>query len=124
MAAALLRESTARRFRTLSHPARLRLIELLARGGKSVSELAEMTGLPADTVSKHLRVLASVNVVKRSQQGNYARYTMRDPELHKLVAFGYRGVMREAQRLQSLAELVPGRSDGNDVSAEGASKVV
>jgi DNA-binding transcriptional ArsR family regulator len=105
MAAALVRESTARRFRALSHPARLRIIELLARGSKSVSDLAQLTRLPADTVSKHLRVLASVNVVGRSQQGNFARYALRDPELQRLVALGYRGVMREVQRLQSVAEL-------------------
>lgn len=128
MAPALLRESTARRFKALSHPARLRLIELLARGSKSVSELARMTGLPADTVSKHLRALAAVHVVRRSQQGNFASYAMRDPELQRLVAFAYRGVMREAQRLQRVAALAgkspaeSGRGDGEDVHAQGTSE--
>ncbi len=127
VAAALVRESTARRFRALGHPARLRIIELLARGDRSVSELAHLTRLPADTVSKHLRALASVNVVGRSQQGNFARYALRDPELHRLVAFGYRGVMREVQRLQSVAELgqkhdTDEQRAERDAQAEGASR--
>lgn len=128
IAAALLRESAARRFRTLGHPVRLRIIELLARGNRTVSELAQLTRLPADTVSKHLRALAGVNVVRRSQQGNFARYALCDPELHRLVALGYRGVMREVQRMQSVAEL--GRQHGAggerrvepDARAEGASR--
>lgn len=127
-AAALVRESTARRFKALSHPVRLRIIELLARGNRSVSDLAQLTRLPADSVSKHLRVLASVNVVGRSQQGNFARYTLRDPELHRLVALGYSGVIREVQRLQSVAELGRrhGTGDGRaerGAQAKGASRV-
>jgi ArsR family transcriptional regulator len=50
-------------FRALGHPARLWIIELLGHRKCSVSELAQETGLPADTMSKHLRALAAVNIV-------------------------------------------------------------
>jgi DNA-binding transcriptional ArsR family regulator len=112
LAPAVLRESAARRFKALSHPVRLRLIELLARGGKSVTELAQITGVRADTVSKHLQALAAVNIVTRSQHGNFARYSMAEPEAQRLVALGYRAVMREAAQLQTLAELA-GKPSGN-----------
>jgi DNA-binding transcriptional ArsR family regulator len=115
LAPGVLRESAARRFKALSHPVRLRLIELLARGGKSVSELAQITGVRADTVSKHLQTLAAVNIVRRCQQGNFARYSMGEPEVQRLVALGYRAVMREAAQLHTLAELAGKPSDDGHV---------
>ena len=104
-AADLLRESAARLFRALGHPARLLIIELLGGHQRSVSELAEQTGLPADTVSKHLRALAAVRVVRRSQEGNFARYSLRNPAFYRLVGFAYRTVTQEIERLQAVAAL-------------------
>jgi ArsR family transcriptional regulator len=124
-AADLLRESAARLFRALGHPARLLIIELLGGHQRSVSELAEQTELPADTVSKHLRALAAVRVVRRSQQGNFAHYSLRNPAFYRMVGFAYRIVTQEIERLQAVAELarrsagrLVGRGEQRDAGEE------
>lgn len=114
-AAGVLREATARLFRALGHPVRLRIIELLGSGDRSVSELAAITGCSADTVSKHLQALASVHIVNRSQEGNFARYSLRESAFYRLVGFAFRTVTREIERLHSVADLAMrsvGREDG------------
>jgi ArsR family transcriptional regulator len=104
-AAGVLRESTAQMFRALGHPVRLWIIELLGNRERSVSELAEETGLPTDTMSKHLRALAAVSIVRRSQAGNFARYSLRGSASYRLVGLGNSVVTSEIKRLQSLAYL-------------------
>jgi DNA-binding transcriptional ArsR family regulator len=91
--------------RVLGHPARLQLIELLAREDFTVTQLARHSGLTADSVSKHLRELASVQLVTRRQDGNFARYSLPDRDVAKLVAMAYRTIALEAQRKQTIAEL-------------------
>jgi DNA-binding transcriptional ArsR family regulator len=104
-AVGVLRESTAQMFRALGHPARLWIIELLGHRKCSVSELAQETGLPADTMSKHLRALAAVNIVRRSQAGNFAQYSLRQSASYRLVGLAHSMVTSEIKRLQSVAYL-------------------
>ncbi len=104
-AAGALREATARLFRALGHPVRLRIIELLGNGDRSVSELAAIIGCSADAVSKHLQALASVHIVSRSQEGNFARYSLRESAFYRLVGFAFRTVTREIERMHSVADL-------------------
>lgn len=63
-----------------------------------------------DAVSKHLRALAEVRILERSQQGNFAVYAIGDGDAARLVALAYRGVLREIKRLQEAAELTEERS--------------
>lgn len=103
----VLRDTAAQRLRVLGHPVRLHLVELLWRESATVTDLAAHVGLSADAVSKHLRELATIQAVTREQQGNYARYSLTDPDLAKLVALGYRSVVRDARRQQAITRLAP-----------------
>ena len=61
----------AERFRVLSDPLRLRLLNALSAGEKSVAELVDATGASQANVSKHLGVLARAGLVSRRKAGLY-----------------------------------------------------
>ncbi len=57
LAPTFVRSAAADRLKALGHHDRLRIVEALAAGPKNVSEIAAAVGMPAGTVSRHLRVL-------------------------------------------------------------------
>ena len=58
-------EQIAERFRVLAEPNRLRILNLLLTGERTVSDLVEETGLTQANVSKHLGLLRSSQFVER-----------------------------------------------------------
>ena len=66
-------------FRALSEPSRLRLVQALQSGERSVSELVAVSETTQSNVSKHLRVLQDVGLVARRQEGSTVYYRVADP---------------------------------------------
>lgn len=62
--------------RTLAHPERLRIIEVLESGPLSVGELTTAVGRPQATVSQHLMRLRAHGLVRAERQGREARYAI------------------------------------------------
>jgi DNA-binding transcriptional ArsR family regulator len=73
-------------FRALAHPIRIRLLEELEAGDRTVQELQEALGLDQPSVSQQLAVLRSKNLVAANKSGTSVRYSVRDPLVHKLLA--------------------------------------
>jgi DNA-binding transcriptional ArsR family regulator len=74
----------AERFRVLGGPLRLRLLQNLEQGEISVSALAEQIGSTQPNVSKHLKVLQDVGLIKRRQAGTTAYYSVADEMVFEL----------------------------------------
>jgi DNA-binding transcriptional ArsR family regulator len=73
-------DRVSERFRLLSDPSRLRLINELHVGGElSVGELVERSGLAYATVSKHLALLRAHGSLQRRREGTRIYYTIVDP---------------------------------------------
>lgn len=72
-------------FRALAHPARIRILEALIRGERSVQELQEALGLEQPVVSQQLAVLRAKNIVAARKEGTTVRYTVRDALLGNLL---------------------------------------
>jgi ArsR family transcriptional regulator len=74
-------ETTARLFRALGDPARVRIVNLLATSDEPVCvcELTEPLGLSQPTVSHHLKKLTEAGLLAREKQGVWAYYTI-EPE--------------------------------------------
>jgi DNA-binding transcriptional ArsR family regulator len=68
----------AERFKALGEPARLRLLNALRAGEKTVTELMEATGLGQANVSKHLQLLHFMGFVTRRKRGLNVHYTLAD----------------------------------------------
>ncbi len=65
--------------RTLAHPERLRLVESLEHGPRSVGELTESLRRPQATVSQHLMRLRAHGLVKADRRGREVRYAIAQP---------------------------------------------
>lgn len=76
-----LLELVAERFKALSEPARLRLLDALRGGERTVSELMEGTGLGQANVSKHLQMLHALGFVERRKEGLYVYYRLASEEV-------------------------------------------
>ena len=57
----------------LADPARLRVVEVLSRSPRRAGDLAEEVGVPAPTMSKHLRVLLAAGIVADERGAHDAR---------------------------------------------------
>ena len=98
----------ARFFRALAHPVRIRLLEVLVRGDRSVQELQEALGLEQPVVSQQLAVLRSNGIVSSRKEGASVRYAIRDPLVGTLLdtarqifnnhLSGTRDLLRQLQR--------------------------
>jgi DNA-binding transcriptional ArsR family regulator len=71
-------------FQALSEPARLRLLNLLRDGERSVGELAEATGYSAANISRHLALLAQHGLLSREVRGTSVFYAIADPAVYDL----------------------------------------
>lgn len=66
-------------FKALGHPARLFIVEELARGERCVCELVKLVGTDFSTVSKHLALLKKAGVVQDDKRGKMVYYTLKVP---------------------------------------------
>ena len=74
----------ANRFKILSEPLRLQILQLLQNGEKSVMELTDLLQTSQPNVSKHLKILQNSGLVKRRQTGNTAFYAIADESIFTL----------------------------------------
>ena len=97
-------ELIARRFRVLSEPMRIRLLDVLRDGGATVAELREATGSSQQNVSKHLGVLLQSGIVARRKEGNFARYEIADDSVFALCDQVCGGLRRQLEEIEALLE--------------------
>ena len=74
----------AERFRALSEPTRIRLLDELREGEATVLELTELIGTTQQNVSKHLGFLQRSGIVARRKQGNFSYYRIVDESVYAL----------------------------------------
>lgn len=73
-------------FRALAHPIRIRILEILSGGDRSVQELQQALDLEQPIVSQQLAVLRAKNIVTPQKVGTTVRYALSDPLVTKLLA--------------------------------------
>ena len=65
-------------FDALGDPHRRAIVELLARGDRSVQELADELPISRPAVSRHLRLLKEAGLVSARAEGTRRRYSLHD----------------------------------------------
>ncbi len=88
-AQAPLYEIKANLFKALSHPYRVRLLEILCETPdepRQVSELIAVTGLEASHLSQHLAVLRRHGVACAERRGSAVYYRIAHPKVAELLA--------------------------------------
>jgi DNA-binding transcriptional ArsR family regulator len=79
-------EEAAECLKTLAHPHRLRMIQMLLRGRYMVGELAEACGIPSHMASEHLRLMQRCGLLKSEKEGRKAYYQITEPHLANIMA--------------------------------------
>ncbi|MGZ5477473.1 MAG: ArsR/SmtB family transcription factor, partial [Thermoanaerobaculia bacterium] len=77
-------EMIAARFRILGEPLRVRIIQELEAGEKTVSQLVEAVGSTQPNVSKHLRLMQEAGIIGRRQEGNLVYCYVSDESVLRL----------------------------------------
>jgi len=72
-------------FKTLAHPARIRVLELLRDGERSVGELIPEVGLEASHLSQQLGILRRANILKARKDGSTVLYSVTDNRIFELL---------------------------------------
>lgn len=72
-------------FKALAHPLRIRILELLSEGDKSVNEIQALLNSNGSQVSQQLSVLRSKNIVVGTKNGKNVIYSLRDPSITNLL---------------------------------------
>jgi DNA-binding transcriptional ArsR family regulator len=72
-------------FKALAHPLRIRTVDELRRGEVGVNELCARMDVEQSTLSQQLAVLRSRNIVVGRKEGQSVLYSVRDPEIFKLL---------------------------------------
>jgi DNA-binding transcriptional ArsR family regulator len=96
-------ELVAARFRTLGEPQRLRILQVLETGEKSVSEVMECVGGQQSNTSRHLQTLFDAGLVARRRSGSSVLYSISDPTVFRLCAIVCHSAEEEVSR--KLSEL-------------------
>lgn len=79
-------EAKAELFKALAHPARVRVLELLAEGDCTIGELAAGTGLELSHLSQQVTVLRKAGVVDSRRVRSTVICSLRDPQTAQLLA--------------------------------------
>ena len=72
-------------FKTIGHPARIRILELLADQEQSVGELMPQLGLESSHLSQQLAVLRRTGMVVARKQGNSVIYSIASEDMAELL---------------------------------------
>ncbi len=78
------RAVAALRFRALGDETRLRLLELLTAGERTVADLMAATALGQSLVSHHLRTLRGAGLVTTRREGRWIFYSTNQPAIESV----------------------------------------
>jgi DNA-binding transcriptional ArsR family regulator len=106
-------------FKTLAHPARIRVLELLRGGERSVGELIPDVGLEPSHLSQQLAVLRRANLVQTRKEGSSVLYSVTDQHIFELLEVaktiltgslaGTRDLLAELDTLKFVDRTAPAR---------------
>ncbi len=72
--------------KTLAHPVRLRIVQLLLHGRYSVGELAEDCNIPDNVASEHLRLMQRCGFFTSQREGRRVYYQVAEPHLENIMS--------------------------------------
>jgi ArsR family transcriptional regulator len=79
-------ELKATMFRAMAHPPRIRILETLSAGERSVSDLQPEIGIESSHLSQQLGVLRRAGLVSSRKEGQSVYYSLKDPLIADLLA--------------------------------------
>ncbi|HEY6001149.1 MAG TPA: metalloregulator ArsR/SmtB family transcription factor [bacterium] len=78
-------ERAAEVLKTVAHPVRLRIVEILESGERSVTELKDLLGVTQPLTSQHLSQMRVRGVLGCRREGAQVYYSIADPGVVKVI---------------------------------------
>lgn len=78
-------EQAASCLRTLAHPHRLRMVQMMLEGRYTVGELAEASEIPSHFASEHLRLMKHCGLLTSEREGRRVYYRVAEPHLQGII---------------------------------------
>src|SRR5258705_10045160 len=85
-----LYQAKAEFFKTLGHPARIRVLELLSERQHAVAELLDEVAIEATSMSQQLAVLRKAGLVVARKEGSAVYYSLTSPRVAELLTVARR----------------------------------
>jgi DNA-binding transcriptional ArsR family regulator len=103
-------------FKSMGHPARILVLEMLVNGPETVSNLRDCTGLEASNLSQHLGILRRQRLIVPSRKDGRLFYELTSPEVREVLeaARGLLGAILDVGVLRQPS----GGPDGNGSNAD------
>ena len=79
-------QQAAECLKTLAHPVRLKMVQLMLRERYTVGELAEECEVPQNVASEHLRLMQRCGFLGREKEGRRTYYEVIEPHLESIMA--------------------------------------
>jgi len=89
--------------KSLGHPLRLQIVDLLNKGDSSASDLIAAIGISKGSLSKHMSLLTHGGIVESRREGRQIFYRLTDPEIHKACAIMRSILYRRLKKGEKLA---------------------
>lgn len=100
----MLQGFKAELFKALGHPVRIRILELLRDGERSVSDLQVELDVEMSSVSQQLAILRGRGLVNGRRNGTTVLYSVIDPQVFDLLDTARAIFQRHLSELQGLAD--------------------
>lgn len=71
--------------KTLAHPHRLRMVQMMLQGQYTVGEMAEACEIPSHMASEHLRLMQRCGFLKADKQGRFVYYSVVEDHLSNIM---------------------------------------
>ena len=78
-------EQASECLKTIAHPHRLRMIQMLLSGDYTVGELAEACEIPSHMASEHLRLMKRCGLLEAERDGRKTYYSVAEPHLESMM---------------------------------------
>jgi len=72
--------------KTLAHPHRLRMVQLMLQGQHTVGELAAACEIASHMASEHLRLMQRCGFLKAEKDGRFVYYSVVEPHLANIMS--------------------------------------
>ena len=79
-------EQAAECLRTLAHPVRLHMVQLMLRDRFTVGELAEACSIQPHMASEHLRLMKHCGLLAAEREGRKIYYAVAEPHLESIMS--------------------------------------
>jgi ArsR family transcriptional regulator len=113
-------------FKTLGHPARIRVLELLSEREHAVGEMLPQVGIEAANLSQQLAVLRRAGLVATRKEGSIVYYSLTSPHVAALLAVARQiltgvltGQVELLEDLQTAAAAAPARRRARSSNRRG-----